>query len=142
MAIGVAVVTGALAILSSSGVLDLDRTIVAASAIVAGAAVLVALGFFLAGIQIRRTLARRREATVLASGRGAVERVVQETMGKPTQKLLDEHRRVRELAQSARDTGRTAPLTGALSLPTAHDLVAPSTDGPTTPDTAAREPSA
>ncbi|TGJ94463.1 hypothetical protein DLJ96_19560 [Actinotalea fermentans ATCC 43279 = JCM 9966 = DSM 3133] len=141
-AIGVAVVTGALAILSSLGVLDLDKAIVATFAIVAGAAVLVALGFFLAGLQIRRTLARRREATVVASGHGAVERVVQETMGRPTQKLLDEHRRVRELAQSARDTGKASPLTGPLTLPTAQDLSDLSTDAPSAQDAATREPSA
>jgi len=142
VAIGVAVVTGALAILGSLGVLDLDRAIVATFAVVAGAAVLVTLGFFLAGIQIRRTLARRREATVLASGRGAVERVVQETMGKPTQKLLDEHRRVRELAQSARDTGKALPLTGPLTLPTAKAPSDVSTTGPSAQGAGAHDPSA
>ncbi|MHA7132617.1 GTPase [Oerskovia turbata] len=141
-ALGVAVVTGALAILSSLGVLDLSKALVATFAIVAGAAVLVALGFFLAGIQIRRTLARRREATVLASGRGAVERVVQEAMGKPTQRILDEHRRVRELAQSARENGRATPLSGPLTLPTAQDLGDVSTGGPSARDVEAREPSA
>jgi hypothetical protein len=142
VATGVAVLTGVLAILGSLGVLDLGEAVVATSAIVAGVAALTALGFFLAGVQIRRTLARRREATVLASGRGAVERVVQDAMGRPTQKILDEHRRVRELAQSARETGKASPLSGALTLPTAQHLGEVSTDAPSAPDVAAPEPSA
>jgi hypothetical protein len=61
-------------------------------------------------MQMRRALAARREQGVIASGRAALERVLQQTLGAPTQKLLDEHRAVRELAQSARDDGPSAPL--------------------------------
>ncbi|MGW6229426.1 ABC transporter, partial [Cellulosimicrobium cellulans] len=88
-------------------------------------------------LQVRRTLARRREQQVLASGRGAIERVVQDAMGKPTQALLDTHRQVRELAQSARDKAPAAPLTGALRLPTGPEITGPSTGEGTTTDGAA-----
>jgi hypothetical protein len=59
---------------------------------------------------MRRALAARRAQGVIASGRAALERVLQQTLGVPTQKLLDEHRAVRELAQSARDDGPSVPL--------------------------------
>lgn len=133
-ALGLGVVAGVLAVLGSLRVLDLDRALVTACAIVAAVAVLGAVVAFLMALQVRRTLARRREQQVLASGRGAIERVVQDAMGKPTQDLLDTHRQVRELAQSARDKTPAAPLTGALRLPTGPDLGVPSTGGGTTAD--------
>ncbi|WP_265523120.1 GTP-binding protein [Oerskovia flava] len=127
VALAVGIVTGAVSILGSLGTLDLDDGLTTALAIVAAVSVVVAVGSFLAGVQIRRTLARRREQAVVASGLGAIERVVQENLARPTQALLDEHRQVRELAQSARDTTKVAPLTGAVRLPTAADLESLST---------------
>ncbi|MDF2808815.1 MAG: transporter, partial [Cellulosimicrobium sp.] len=136
-ALGVGVVAGVLAVLGSLRVLDLGRTLVTVCAVVAAVAVLGAVVAFLVALQVRRTLARRREQQVLASGRGAIERVVQDAMGKPTQALLDTHRQVRELAQSARDKAPAAPLTGALRLPTGPEITGPSTGGGTTSDGAA-----
>ncbi|WP_255372048.1 ABC transporter [Cellulosimicrobium sp. CUA-896] len=133
-ALAVGVVAGVLAVLGSLGVLDLSRTLLAVCAVAAAAAVLVAVGCFLAVLQVRRTLARRREQQVVASGRGAIERVVQEALGRPTQELLDAHRQVRELAQSARDRSPAAPLSGALRLPTGPELEGPSTGGAPTAD--------
>ncbi|WP_454044321.1 ABC transporter [Cellulosimicrobium sp. Marseille-Q8652] len=126
-ALAVGVVAGVLAVLGSLGVVDLSGVLVTVCAVVAAVAVLGAVVCFLAVVQVRRTLARRREQQVLASGRGAIERVVQVAMGRPTQDLLDTHRQVRELAQSARDLAPAAPLTGSLRLPTGPDLGASST---------------
>ena len=136
-ALAVGVVAGVLAVLGSLSVLDLSSALVTVCAVVAAVAVLGAVACFLAAVQVRRTLARRREQQVLASGRGAIERVVQEAMGRPTQDLLDTHRQVRELAQSARDQTPAAPLTGALHLPTGAELEASSTGEGTTTDGAA-----
>ncbi|MFH6691221.1 ABC transporter, partial [Cellulosimicrobium funkei] len=137
-ALAVGVVAGVLAVLGSLRVLDLGRTLVTVCAVVAAVAVLGAVVAFLVALQVRRTLARRREQQVLASGRGAIERVVQDAMGRPTQELLDLHRQVRELAQSARDKTPAAPLTGALRLPPGMDGAGSSTgEGPTPDGTAA-----
>jgi hypothetical protein len=131
-ALAVGVVAGVLAVLGSVGVLDLPRPWLTVCAVLAAVAVLGAVGCFLAVLQVRRTLARRREQQVLASGRGAIERVVQESLGRPTQELLDTHRQVRELAQSARDRSPAVPLSGALRLPTGPELEGSSTgEGPT-----------
>ncbi|MCB7136374.1 ABC transporter [Cellulosimicrobium marinum] len=138
-ALAVGVVAGVLAVLGSLGVLDLPGVLVGTCAVVAAVAVLAAVVCFLVAMQVRRTLARRREQQVLASGRGAVERVVQEAMGRPTQELLDTHRQVRELAQAARDRSPAAPLTGAVRLPTGPGLGSSSTgEGPTSDTATAR----
>ncbi|GAA1854107.1 ABC transporter [Myceligenerans crystallogenes] len=100
-----AVVLGLATVLASMRVLrlgDPGTTVLGVAGVVAA---LAALGVFFASTRIRRTLARRREQAVLAAGRAAVERVLEQTLGVPTQALLDDHRKVRELAQSARDEG-------------------------------------
>jgi hypothetical protein len=78
-------------------------------------------------VQLRRALAARRAQGVIASGRAALERVLQQTLGVPTQKLLDEHRAVRELAQSARDDGPSAPLRLEENATTGQRMRVPST---------------
>lgn len=105
-----AVVLGIATVLSSMGTLpagDAWTTVLGVLAVVAAVAALVT---FLVAMQIRRALAARRAQGVIASGRAALERVLQQTLGVPTQRLLDEHRAVRELAQSARDEGPSVPL--------------------------------
>nr|WP_194720322.1 ABC transporter [Cellulosimicrobium arenosum] len=127
VALGLGVVAAVLAVLGSLDVVPLSRPLLTTCAVVAAVAVVTAVVCFLVVLQLRRTLGRRRRQQVFASGRGAIERVVRETMAAPTQELLDAHRRVRELAQSARDRDPAAPLTGALRLPTGPDLDASST---------------
>lgn len=56
---------------------------------------------------VRRGAARRRAAAVIADGRAAVEAVARERLVEPTQEVLGEHRRARELTVAAR-TPRTA----------------------------------
>jgi GTP-binding protein EngB required for normal cell division len=109
-AVLVAVVLGIATVLASMEILpagDAWTTVLGVLALVAAVAALVV---FLVAMQIRRALAARRAQGVIASGRAALERVLQQTLGVPTQRLLDEHRAVRELAQSARDDGPSAPL--------------------------------
>ncbi|WP_448629801.1 hypothetical protein [Cellulomonas soli] len=69
----------------------------------AGAVALVVVGLallVLAGA-VRRAAARRRAAGVLRAGRAALEQVALVRLAEPTQAVLAEHRRVRELAASA-----------------------------------------
>jgi len=100
-------------------------------AVVAGALVLAAVVLGVGVRAARNRLARRRAEAVAVGGRAALENVLTEGLGTPTQHLLAELRRVRELAQSARDdqvagtgfagpTPRTAsgggrPSTGAVA---------------------------
>jgi GTP-binding protein EngB required for normal cell division len=105
-----AVVLGIATVLASTGVLPVGETWTTALGVLAVVAAVAALVVFLVAMQVRRALASRREQGVIASGRAALERVLRLTLGVPTQKLLDEHRAVRELAQSARDDGPSAPL--------------------------------
>jgi hypothetical protein len=109
-AVLVAVLLGVTTVLASMGVLPVGETWTTALGVLAVVAAVTALVVFLVGMQIRRALAARRAQGVIASGRAALERVLQQTLGAPTQLLLDEHRAVRELAQSARDDGPSAPL--------------------------------
>ena len=75
----------------------------------------VALGV---GVRVaRERLARRRAEGVAAAGRAGLEKVLVDGLGTPTQDLLAQLRRVRELAQSARDeqvAGR-GPAGGSLA---------------------------
>ncbi|MCP2262855.1 GTP-binding protein [Promicromonospora thailandica] len=105
-----AVVLGLATVLAAVDVLPAGDTWTTVLGVLAVAAAVTALVVFLVGMQVRRALASRREQGVIASGRAALERVLRQTLGVPTQKLLDEHRAVRELAQSARDDGPSAPL--------------------------------
>ncbi|MBL0887083.1 GTP-binding protein [Myceligenerans indicum] len=107
--VGLAVVLGAATVLASMQVIRVEETVMTVLGVTGVAAALAALGVFLAATRIRGALARRREQAVLAAGRAAVERVLERTLGQPTQRLLDEHRQVRELAQSAREGGPAAP---------------------------------
>ncbi|MGN8245846.1 GTPase [Cellulomonas soli] len=68
-----------------------------------GAVVLVAGGVALLVLAaaVRRAAARRRAAGVLRAGRSALEQVALVRLAEPTQAVLAEHRRVRELAASA-----------------------------------------
>ncbi|MFI9485644.1 GTP-binding protein [Promicromonospora sp. NPDC052451] len=114
----VAVLLGIATVLASMGFLPVGETWTTVLGVLAVAAAVAALVVFLVAMQIRRALAARREQGVIASGRAALERVLRQTLGEPTQKLLDEHRAVRELAQSARDEGPSAPLRLAQSATT------------------------
>ncbi|HEV6955765.1 MAG TPA: GTP-binding protein [Promicromonospora sp.] len=109
-AVVVAVVLGLLTVLAALDLLPVGDTAATVLGVLAIAAAVTALVAFLTGMQVRRALAARRTQGVIASGRAALERVLRQTMGVPTQKLLDEHRAVRELAQSARDDGPSEPL--------------------------------
>jgi hypothetical protein len=105
-----AVVLGIATVLAAMGILPADETWTTTLGVLAVVAAATALVVFLVAVQLRRALGARRAQGVIASGRAAIERVLQQTLGEPTQKLLDEHRAVRELAQSARDDGPSAPL--------------------------------
>lgn len=106
----VAVVLGIATVLASIDAVPVDETWTTTLGVLAVVAAVTALVVFLVAMQMRRALAARRAQGVIASGRAALERVLQQTLGVPTQALLDEHRAVRELAQSARDEGPSAPL--------------------------------
>ncbi|WP_407318463.1 GTPase [Isoptericola halotolerans] len=94
----------------------------------AGALLLVtAVVLTVVRVAMRRRRARRRSAEVARRGRAALRDVLVQHLGEPTQRVLVDHRRVRELARSARDLPSSRPLTGALRLPTAGS---PSTDVP------------
>ncbi|GAA3813269.1 GTPase [Cellulomonas soli] len=69
----------------------------------AGAIALVVLGVVLLVVAgaVRRAAARRRASGVLRAGRSALEHVAVVRLVEPTQVVLAEHRRVRELAASA-----------------------------------------
>jgi len=128
---GVALLAAVVGVLAVTGVLDLGDPW---PVVILGAAAVLALGAAataLAGVAARRRLAGRREQAVAAAGRAALERVLTEGLGEPTQRLLVEHRRVRELAQAATELPTGRPLTGALSLPTGEALAKSSTDGAT-----------
>jgi parvulin-like peptidyl-prolyl isomerase len=124
----VALVGGAL---TQFGVLAAPASVAPAAWAVAAVSLVVAVAVFFAGRRARSNLAKRREEQVRRAALEAIERVIQESMGEPTQVLLDDHRRVRELAQEARDPDRSSPLAGALRLPTADSGDSPSTESPT-----------
>ncbi|WP_454860929.1 hypothetical protein [Promicromonospora soli] len=126
-AVLLAVLLGIATVLASTGILPAGETWTTVLGVVAVAAAVAALVVFLVAMQMRRALAARREQGVIASGRAALERVLQQTLGTPTQRLLDEHRAVRELAQSARDDGPSAPLRLEENVTTGGQIPASST---------------
>lgn len=77
---------------------------------------LVALGCGLVltptALAVRRWSARKRAATVRRDGRAALAGVVSEQLVAPTSRVLDEHRRVRELAGEPLSARRLAPEPG------------------------------
>jgi GTP-binding protein EngB required for normal cell division len=125
---GLAVLVGVLAVLGLTGVLGLREPWPVVLAVVAGVLALAAVGLLVAVAVVRRSLARRRERAVVDAGRAVLERVLVEGLGEPTQRLLGEHRRVRELATAARDVPTAEPLTGSLKLPTDADAAGSSTE--------------
>jgi GTP-binding protein EngB required for normal cell division len=125
-AVLVAVLLGIATVLASMGILPTGETWTTVLGVLAVVAAVTALVVFLVAMQLRRALAARRAHGVVASGRAAIERVLRQTLGAPTQLLLDEHRAVRELAQSARDDGPSAPLRLEESVTTGSRGPAPS----------------
>jgi GTP-binding protein EngB required for normal cell division len=123
----VAVLLGIATVLAAMGILPAGESWTTALGVLAVVAAVAALVVFLVAMQMRRALAARRAQGVIASGRAALERVLQQTLGVPTQKLLDEHRAVRELAQSARDDGPSAPLRLEENATTSGPIRVPST---------------
>jgi energy-coupling factor transporter ATP-binding protein EcfA2 len=73
--------------------------------VLAGAAVVVGVAALLGALAARRAAARRRAAAVLRDGRAAVERAVAEGLVAPVRGVVDEQRRIRELAAKARGEG-------------------------------------
>ncbi|GAB3092156.1 GTPase [Isoptericola nanjingensis] len=126
----VAVVSAVVGVLALTGVLDVASPWPAVVLALAGVAAVAAVVVAFAGTASRRALARRREQAVASAGRAALERVLSEGLGEPTQKLLHEHRRVRELAQAATELPTSLPLTGSLRLPTGSELAPSSTTTP------------
>ncbi|GAB2458911.1 hypothetical protein GCM10007967_11630 [Xylanimonas ulmi] len=112
---GAGVVVGVLAGLMSGGVLDLAAPWPAVAWGAAGVLVLAGLGLTVGVVVARRRLARRRAEGVAAQGRTALERVLVDGLGTPTQRLLAEHRQVRDLAQGARETPVERPKDTAAS---------------------------
>ncbi len=89
-------------------------------AVVAGVLVLAAVVVGLSVRVSRERRARRRAEAVAADGRAGLEKVLREGLGNPTQALLAELRRVRELAGSARDEQvASSERTGAALSPAA-----------------------
>ncbi|GAA1711456.1 hypothetical protein GCM10009809_04620 [Isoptericola hypogeus] len=120
-----AIVAGVLAVTGVLGLGDPWSWVVLAGA---GVVALGAVATAVAGVAARRRLASQRERAVSSAGRAALERVLTEGLGEPTQKLLVSHRRVRELAQAATELPTARPLTGSLRLPTEGELATSSTD--------------
>jgi GTP-binding protein EngB required for normal cell division len=116
---GLGVVLGVLAALASAGVLELADpwpwVLWGAAAVLLVAAGGVVLGV----VAARNRLGRRRAEGVAQAGRAALERVLGEGLGVPTKKVVDDHRRVRELASSARDVPVASPAGGQASPPPA-----------------------
>ncbi|MDO8151794.1 GTP-binding protein [Isoptericola sp. b408] len=94
-----------------------------------GGALVVAAGV-LAVVRVvqRRRKARRRQEEVRSEGRRAVRDVLVARLGEPTERVLGEHRQVRDHALSVRELPSAAPLTGSHRLPTADEIAASSTD--------------
>ena len=125
--LGLGVVLVVLGVLALTGVLPVaapwDVTLAASGGVLLVAAAVLAVVRSVA----RRRQAARRRAEVASQGRAAVRGVLVELLGEPTGKVLGEHRRVRELATGARDLPSSAPVTGAVRLPTDGDLATAST---------------
>ncbi len=85
--------------------------------VIAGALAVAAIVVGIVVVVSRRRLARRRADDVGRAGRAALEKVLADGLGAPTQKLLAEHRQVRVLAKAARDAAveGAAGRGGALS---------------------------
>ncbi|WP_425954613.1 GTP-binding protein [Xylanimonas sp. McL0601] len=113
---GTGVVVGVLAGLAAGGVLDLLDPWPWVLWVVAGVLLLAAVGVVAGVVVARNRLAHRRSEGVAREGRAALERVLAEGLGAPTQKLLAEHRKVRELAQSARDVPVARPERNGASV--------------------------
>ncbi|MDQ2623744.1 MAG: 50S ribosome-binding GTPase [Actinomycetota bacterium] len=88
---------------------------IGAAAVGGGIGLVLGLVLWPTAVVVRRWSARRRGEAVLAEGREALGRVVDEQLVAPTRTVLDEHRRVRELAHEPgtdgahRSTGREGP---------------------------------
>ncbi|QAY70452.1 GTP-binding protein [Xylanimonas protaetiae] len=95
--------------------------------VLAGALLVAALAVGASVVVARRRLAARRAAGVAREGRAALEKVLADGLGLPTQKLLAEHKRVRTLAQSARDLPVAGAGSEGGSLPPGASAAASST---------------
>ncbi len=87
-------------------------------ALAAALAVVGAVLWVLAAV-VRHRAGRRRAATVLAEGRGALDAVVTTQLVRPTRDLLAEHRTVRELAAAAAagSPGGPSSVAGSPAVP-------------------------
>jgi GTP-binding protein EngB required for normal cell division len=115
-----AVLLAAAGVLALMGVVVLEEPWPVVLLVAAVVAALAAVVLLVARTLARRSLSRRREQAVATAGRAALRQVLSDGLGTPTQRLLVEHRRVRELATSARDLPAGRPLTGSLNLPPAE----------------------
>ncbi|WP_402464558.1 GTPase [Isoptericola aurantiacus] len=124
---GLGVVLGVLGVLALTDVLPLDGPW--DLVVTVGGVVLLVVAAVLAVTRVvmRRRLAGQRTAAVAAAGRAGIREVLVELLGEPTRRVLTEHRRVRELATSAREMPASRPLTGAVQIPTVAEISAPST---------------
>lgn len=127
VAFALAFVTGVAALLGVFGVVSFDETLVGVFAGATVALLVVGVVLVVLGVVVRRRLARKRRAEVLRDGKAAISAVVEQSFVEPTNVVLGEYRRVRDLATSARESERLAPVTGALRLPTADELAHSST---------------
>ncbi|BDZ40757.1 hypothetical protein GCM10025865_00560 [Paraoerskovia sediminicola] len=131
-------IAGVLGLLEVLGVVDLfEAGLTTVLLVGAAACVLVGVVLVVVVAQVMRRAVRRRERDVRERGRSVVASVVGECFADPTRALLAEHRQVRELAQSARERERIAPLTGSIRLPTGAHLKVASTAGTTGGDATA-----
>ncbi|MCL1870309.1 MAG: 50S ribosome-binding GTPase [Promicromonosporaceae bacterium] len=122
---GVGVAVALLAGLALGGTPHLASPWPAVLWVVAGVLVLAAVAVAVGSVVARRGLARSRAEGVAGDGREALARVLTDGLGAPTVAVLGEHRRVRELAQSAREVAR--PGDAGASAPTGAARAASST---------------
>ncbi|SDC63281.1 GTP-binding protein EngB required for normal cell division [Sanguibacter gelidistatuariae] len=89
------------------GLVDVADTWTLVAALVTVVAALVSVGALTIGARIRANLAEQRAEEVRTAAFGALRDVVETTLAEPAQRVLTEHRDVRESALSARDTSST-----------------------------------
>ncbi|MEG3615060.1 GTPase [Isoptericola haloaureus] len=125
LALGVVLgVVGGLALGDVIGIADPWGPVLA----VAGGVLLVAaVVLAVVRVVLRRRRAARRREEVRTQGRRAIREVLVTRLGEPTQRVLVEHRQVRDYALSARELPSAAPLTGSVRLPTGDELATSST---------------
>lgn len=104
--LGAALLLAVAAVLVVTGVLDVTSSLGAVAGAAAGAAVLVGVVLIVVGSRVRSAAADERAEKVRADAMAALRTTVEETLVRPAQTVLDEHRTVRSSALSVRDAAQ------------------------------------